>query len=108
MKKQIPLNKWFQLPWLGQDVFPRLMRAGVKHDKRFGFKITAETDAQRALSIIASAIGQEVEIERECAVCGNGMTGREIAGATVCQNCVQSEDAFDLYTMKFASMMDAI
>ena len=99
---KITLNKWFRLPQLGKDVFSDLMKAKVKYDTKFGFQFTSSTNIPRALSIITQAIGEEAEVARSCFICDNPIEEE----ATICRTCIANEDAFDLYQMKFAKLME--
>lgn len=103
--KIIP-NKWFRLPQLGKDVFSDLMKAKVKYDTKFGFQFTASTNVPRALSIISTALGEEVELARACFICDNPLNEETAPDSTICSSCLASEDSFDLYKLKFAKLME--
>lgn len=104
--KRIAENTWFSLPRLGRDVFAELMRARVKYDTKLGFKFTSETDIPRALSILRRALDQQVELEARCFICDNPLGEAEEPGAVICAECERKENAYALYTMKFASLME--
>jgi hypothetical protein len=48
------------------------MKQGVKYDRSLGFKLDAETDLEGALLTLKSALGEEVELNLRCLVCGAG------------------------------------
>jgi hypothetical protein len=102
------MNKWFGLPWLGNDLFSKLKRAGIAYDPKFGFKFTRETDVSRAIGIISGALGEDVEVESSCFICGRPLGENERAGSVLCSECTKSGDAYELYTMKFANLMAEI
>src|SRR5579875_913116 len=106
--KRIPQNKWFSLPRLGRDVFSELMRARVKYDTKFGFKFTPETDVQKALTTLSKALEEQVELESCCFICGKPLGTDDKPGAILCADCVNLEDAYALYTMKFAKIIDEL
>ena len=99
------MNKWFALPRLGKDVFSDLMRAKVKYDTKFGFQFTSSTNVQRALSILSNALGEEVEVSRSCFICDNPLKESD-ENQTICSDCLSGDDAYDLYVMKFAKLME--
>lgn len=100
---KISLNKWFRLPQLGKEVFSDLMKAKVKYDTKFGFQFTSATNVPRALSIISGATGQEADLAKSCFICDNPIEEDE---ATICSLCLTNENAYDLYQMKFAKLME--
>jgi hypothetical protein len=108
LTRKIALNSWFKLPWLGADVFQQLMRAGVKHDKQLGFKFTSATDKQRAISILRSALNEEVEIERVCFICDSPIGEADIESPTLCDRCINADNAYSLYVLKFQSLLDKL
>ena len=67
---KILLGSWFELPRLGKEVFAGLMKLGVKYETGMGFKFDGETDLQRAVSILSSALGETVDLSLRCYVCG--------------------------------------
>ena len=105
---RIPKNAWFSLPRLGRDVFSDLMKARVKYDTKFGFKITDGTDIARALDILSRALDQSVELESSCFICDRPFDKNDEPGSVICSSCRKEEDVYDLYTMKFASLLDSL
>jgi hypothetical protein len=106
---KIITDKWFQLPWIGKETYADLMKAKVKRDSKFGFKFASDTNASRALSILSAALGESVELARSCFICDGPIEGEaEIAvfESTLCTNCMKNEDAYDLYIMRFAKLME--
>jgi hypothetical protein len=106
---KIVMNKWFELPWVGKETYADLMKAKVKQDKKFGFKITSETNMSRALSILSAALDEPVEVARSCFLCDGPIEEEAEVGvseSSLCGNCVRNEDAYDLYVMKFAKLME--
>jgi hypothetical protein len=103
---RVSMNKWFSLPRLGREVFSDLMKSRVKYDTKFGFKITSETDVPRALSILSHALDQPVELASSCFICDKPLGENEKEGAVICLECAKEENAYSLYTMKFATLMD--
>lgn len=104
---RITMNKWFRLPQLGRDVFSDLMNAKVKYDAKYGFQFTSATNSQRAISVLSSALEEEVHITRTCFICDRTMD-ESIEEATICTECEDNESAFDLYKMKFAKLMESV
>ncbi len=103
---KIALNKWFRLPQLGRDIFSDLMKAKVKYDTKFGFQFTSATNVPRALSVLTTALHEDVEIAASCFICDNPLDEEASAGSTICSACQGNDDAFDLYMMKFAKLME--
>ena len=101
---KVALNRWFRLPQLGREAFSDLMKAKVKYDSKFGFQFTSATNVQRALSVISSALHDDVEIATSCFICDDQLD--ESAESTICSSCLGNEDALDLYMMKFAKLME--
>ena len=104
--KIIP-DKWFRLPQLGKDVFSDLMKAKVKYDTKFGFQFTSQTNIPRAITILAAALQDEVEVTKTCFICGNSVEDNQ-ENLTICQECLGKEGAYDLYMMRFAKLMESI
>ncbi|MGI0084976.1 MAG: hypothetical protein ACREBQ_07830 [Nitrososphaerales archaeon] len=100
------MNKWFPLPRVGSECFAELRRASVAYDSKFGFKFTSGTDVQRALSALSAALGEGFELQSSCFICDGPTEDSETSGGTLCQRCATSEDAYALYTMKFARLME--
>ena len=103
---KISPNKWFRLPQLGKDVFSDLMKAKVKYDTKFGFQFTSATNVPRALSVLTTALHDDVELARACFICDNPLDDETSLDSTICSSCLGNEDAFDLYKMKFAKLME--
>lgn len=105
---RISINRWFSLPRLGKDVFADLMKAKVKYDTKFGFQLTSSTNVPRVLSILSGALGEDVEIARSCFICDNPIDGESnIPDATICAECQRNSDAYEMYIMKFANLMES-
>ena len=88
-----------------------LMKAKVKRDPKFGFKFVSDTNTGRALSILSGSLEEPVELARSCFLCDNPIEDEmEFAGyeTSLCSNCVKNEDAYDLYIMKFAKLMETV
>jgi hypothetical protein len=129
-KMQITLNRWFNLPFLGRDVFADLMKAKVEHDKRLGFRFTSATNVGRALSVLSRVLQEPVEMARSCFICENpltssdstpedekgnssGVDGESMAQSkmgemTLCAECQENPSAFELYVLKFAKLMETV
>jgi hypothetical protein len=103
---RIALNKWFSLPRLGRETFADLMKARVKYDTKLGFKFTGETDVSRALHVLSKALDQAVELKSSCFICEQPLEETEPQGATICGVCLAKDDAYTLYTMRFASLIE--
>lgn len=100
------MNKWFPLPRLGTEFFGELRKARVSYDSKLGFKLTSETDVQSVLSTLSRALDEDYELETSCFICDGPIGDGVKAGSILCSSCAVSEDAYVLYTMKFASLMD--
>ncbi len=100
------MNKWFSLPRIGAEYFAEIRRARVAYDSKFGFKLTPETDLESVLSILSRALGEDYELRASCFVCDGPLGDGEKAGTLLCSGCASSDDAYVLYTMKFAALMD--
>ncbi|MGI0090223.1 MAG: hypothetical protein ACREBS_00805 [Nitrososphaerales archaeon] len=105
---KIALNKWFNLPRLGKDTFSDLMKAKVKYDTKFGFQFTSSTNIPRALSVLSSALGEEVDVAKSCFVCDSTLGEDAPQDANICTSCQKNEDAYELYVMKFAKLMETV
>ncbi len=105
--KRISPNVWFSLPRLGSQVFSDLMRTRIQYDSKLGFKINSSTNVSKALRILSDALGEPVVIAAPCFVCGKPLGEDQKKDAVVCSDCVGSEDAYALYTMKFVELMDS-
>jgi hypothetical protein len=80
---RILVNSWFALPRLGTASFASLMKQGVKYDKSLGFKIDSETDIPGAMKTLRSALGEEVELNLRCIICGK----ESCPGCSYIQSC---------------------
>lgn len=79
----------------------------MKYDTKFGFQFNSQTNIPRALAIISNALNTNVEIATTCFICENVLE-EDNADATICSACLKNEDAFDLYKMKFAKLMESV
>jgi hypothetical protein len=102
------MNKWFGLPQLGTEVFLELKRTGIKYDKRFGFQITSSTDVSKVLSILSNALGTEVRVSRSCFICEKALDENSREDSMICVDCMNNENSYDLYCMKFAKLMETL
>jgi len=96
---------------MGKETYADLMRAKVKRDPKFGFKFASDTNTNRALSILSAALNEPVELAKTCFVCESPIEEEaELLGyeSSLCSNCMNNEDAYDLYVMKFAKLMESI
>jgi hypothetical protein len=98
-------NSWFQLPWVGKEVYADLMKAKVKRDTRLGFCFTSETNVPRALSILSLALNEPVELAKSCFICDKPLDESKEA-TTICTDCASNEDGYNIYIMKFAKLME--
>ena len=105
---KVVLNKWFRLPQLSRDVFADLMKAKVMYDTKFGFQFTSATNVSRALSVLTTALHEDVEIATSCFICDNPLDEEVPVDSTICSACQKNENAFDLYKMKFAKLMETV
>ena len=103
--RKLPMDSWFWLPKLGSG-FGEIKDSGVLYDSKLGFKITSETDLPRALSVLSRVLSDQVQLVALCFVCGEPL-GEDL-GSVMCGGCAGSDDAYALYTMKFASLMDQL
>lgn len=103
------MNSWFQLPWIGKDVYSDLMKARVKRDSRLGFSFTTETNVPRALSILTAALKEPVELARSCFICDKPLEESDTdERRTICSDCESGEDSYGIYLMKFAKLMETV
>jgi len=104
------MNSWFQLPFVGKDIYADLMKAKVKRDPRLGFRITSETNVSRALTILSNVFDEPVEVAKACFICNGALEEDSESGyaRTICKTCQENSDAFDLYVMKFAKLMEIV
>ncbi len=107
---KIVLNSWFQLPWVGKEVYADLMKAKVKRDSRLGFRFTSETNVTRALSILSAALDEPVELARSCFMCDKALeeSDSQAERRTICNDCESEQDSYDIYVMKFAKLMETV
>ena len=99
--RRYPMNRWFSLPSLGRDSFREVMQTGIKYDKKFGFKITSETNVSRFVSVLSSILEEELDISRSCYICENPIESDLEPGRTICDECIDAKDAYVAYTDKF-------
>ncbi len=84
------------------------MKAKVKYETKFGFQFTSQTNVPRALAVISASLDEDVELARTCFICDN-ILGEDLEqDAVICLDCLKNEDAFDLYKMKFAKLMETV
>ena len=105
---KVVLNKWFRLPQLGRDVFADLMKAKVMYDAKFGFQFTTATNVPRALSVLTTALHEDAQIATSCFICDNPLDEEVSVDSAICTACQKDEDAFDLYKLKFAKLMETV
>jgi hypothetical protein len=89
---------------LGRDSFRELMQCGVSYDKKFGFKLSSDTDLERFKEIIFTAVGDEVEISRSCYICQK-LLSESSPGSTFCDQCRDTPDIYFIYSERFDSQM---
>lgn len=97
----------FRLPYMGKDLFKALMRAGLKYDRKGGgFYIDGDTDTTRLAKILREKLDLELEILKDCAICGSeidceacGFNEHCLRGGDtcICLECYGREDAFGEY-----------
>lgn len=108
MMKNLPMNKWFTLPRVGTECFAELRRSNVLYDSKFGFKITGETDVQRALYALNSNLAEEFALQSLCFVCGDLLDDGSTSGAVLCAVCLAYEEIYAIYSMKFVELMEKL
>lgn len=106
--KNLPMNKWFTLPRVGTECFAELRRSNVLYDSKFGFKITGETDIQRALYALNSNLAEDFALQTPCFVCGNLFDEGSTRGAVLCASCIASDEIYAIYSMKFVELMEKL
>jgi hypothetical protein len=109
------LGAWFTLPRLGTAAFSSLMKAGVQYDRALGFKVDAATDIASAVKTLSSALGEDVELNLRCLVCGKeacpGCSYLAICDRTkvspicLCAEHSSGPDAFEVYEKTFAETL---
>ncbi len=73
---ELPVDEWFQLPYVGTDVFVALMRARLQYDRASRrFMITSRTNAEQVVAVLSNALKQPVKLRVEvknptCFICG--------------------------------------
>jgi hypothetical protein len=82
------------------------MRSRVQYDSKLGFRFNQSTNITKATRILSDALGEEVAIAKKCFICEKPLDS-ERKDASVCSECIASDDAYALYTMKFVELMDA-
>jgi hypothetical protein len=82
------------------------MKAKVKRDTRLGFCFTSETNVPRALSVLSTALDEQVELARSCFICDKPLDESLSESDTICKECASGEDSYDIYVMKFAKLME--
>ncbi|HKW05059.1 MAG TPA: hypothetical protein VJN71_07155 [Nitrososphaerales archaeon] len=102
------MNKWFTLPRVGTECFAELRRSNVLYDSKFGFKITGETDVQRALYALNSNLAEGFALQSSCFVCGDLLDEGSAHGAVLCSVCFASEEIYAIYSMKFVELMEKL
>jgi hypothetical protein len=107
---KIIINSWFQIPFVGKDVYIELMKAKVKRDPILGFRFTPETNVSRALLILSKVLDERVEVAKSCFICEGPIEEESESGfvRAICKSCEGNEDAYDLYMMKFAKLMEIV
>ncbi|MER3601183.1 MAG: hypothetical protein C4339_00420 [Nitrososphaerota archaeon] len=108
----IRIGSPFRLPRLGSESFRKLMEAGVKYDReRRMFSVDDKTDLGLVSAILAAALGEEVEFELDCFICGNPAgcptcvylpfcDRRRVSRSCICETCLRKPDAYRLYVDK--------
>jgi hypothetical protein len=110
------MGSWFSLPRLGTSSFATLMKLGVSYDRSLGFKMdSATTDVDGALKIIGTALGEEVELNLRCLVCGReacldcpyaGFCDRAgVSSLCLCGDHARGDGAFEAYKGRFAETL---
>jgi predicted nucleic acid-binding Zn ribbon protein len=85
------------------------MKARVKYDTKFGFQFTSATNIPRATAVLSTALREEVKLSKTCFICDNAIEeDEEFSDATLCSECLKNENTLDLYTMKFAKLMESV
>lgn len=110
----ISIGDWFKLPFMGKDVFVRLARdAHLRYDSRKGFLVTPATNLVSLSTILHTALGEEVNYAVKCFICGSPAPcslciynkicdKRVVSSACLCDSCQGKEEAYTLYSLKFA------
>ncbi len=113
---ELPIDEWFQLPFLGTDVFVALMRARLQYDRAARrFMITDRTNADQVLAVLSTALKQPVKLRVEvknpsCFVCAMDVQCDQCLYNEICPKtppyclCVKHSGAqasFEEYSGKF-------
>ena len=107
------MNTWFKPSWLGGDAYQSLKKARVDYQTGKGFRFTSSTDIPRAVAILEETLKEKVEVEgygkgKLCFICGKPIETAEEEPRTICDECVNNEDAYSLYVMKFQEIMEKV
>ncbi|MDG6995524.1 MAG: hypothetical protein JRN52_06350 [Nitrososphaerota archaeon] len=110
---KIKMNSWFKPSWLGGDAYQSLKRARVEYETGKGFRFTSATDVRRAVTVLEEALKEKVEVEgfgkgKPCFICGKPLDEKEGELRTICDECLNNDDAYSLYILKFQELMDAV
>ena len=113
--KEIVFGEWFNLPMLSRDLFSKLMSAKLMYEKSKGFRVSEKTDLYTVLSILEITLGEEVGLVSKCYICMESVSTRDggyerydlrrYSHNTICSRCSKNEDAYTIYTMRFAESM---
>ena len=109
---RVMFGAWFSLPRLGTAAFSALMKQGVVYDRTLGFKLDSGTDVGGALRTLSSALGEEVELNLRCIVCGKEACPgclyssfgdrSKVSSVCLCAEHSAGAGAFELYQKTFA------
>ena len=112
---KILFGSWFTLPRLGTAPFSALMKQGVKYDRALGFKLDVDADLAGVLTTLRSALGEEVELNLRCIVCGkeacpgcrySSICDRaKVSSLCLCADHSSGADAFDTYRKAYAQTL---
>jgi hypothetical protein len=115
---KIVLGQYFRLPRLGKDVFIKLMKLGVKYDKKHGFIFDDQTDVKSVVLLISDVLGEEVKLYTRCALEDDNVAPcdeclykedcdrKVVSFLCLCNDCYKSKDAFALYSSHLASLVE--
>src|SRR5712692_3728534 len=113
---ELPIDEWFQLPFMGTDVFVALMRARLQYDRPTRrFMITDRTNAEQVIAVLSTALKQPVKLRIEvknptCFICNADVQCEQCQYAEVCPKtppyclCAKHsgpQASFEEYTSKF-------
>jgi len=114
---RLVVDEWFSLPRLGTDVFMKLVReARLQYEKGKGFRATASTDLVSAISMLEPVLGEKLEIEVRCFICGapancprcaysSVCDRRKVSPRCICETCKEGKETFALYSLRFAELI---